>query len=191
MQAISNRILGVVSGVVMGAAAAGAAGQCDPADLFGPDQQFATGNFPNSVAIGDLNGDGTPDLATANGGSNSVSVLLGNGDGTFQARQDFATGVGPRSVAIGDLNGDDTPDLAVANTGTFSNPGNSVSVLLNQCGVSCPADLTGDGDLNFFDVSAFLSAFNAMDPIADFNGDGLINFDDVQAYLAAFNAGCP
>jgi hypothetical protein len=113
-------------------------------------------------------------------------VLLGNGDGTFQPRQDFTTGSNPRSVAIGDLDGDGTPDLAVANF--YSN---SVSVLLNQCGVSCPADLTGDGDLNFFDVSAFLSAFNAMDPIADFNGDGLINFDDVQAYLAAFNAGCP
>lgn len=56
---------------------------------------------------------------------------------------------------------------------------------------SCPADLTGDGELNFFDVSAFLSAFAASDPIADFNGDGSFNFFDVSAFLASFAAGCP
>jgi len=55
----------------------------------------------------------------------------------------------------------------------------------------CPADLSGDGVLNFFDVSAFLTAYNAMDPIADFNNDGLFNFFDVSAFLTAYNAGCP
>jgi hypothetical protein len=60
----------------------------------------------------------------------------------------------------------------------------------NVLGV-CPADLTGDGMLNFFDVSAFLSAYNSMDPSADFNGDGMFNFFDVSAFLSAFNAGCP
>ncbi len=56
---------------------------------------------------------------------------------------------------------------------------------------ACPADLTGDGDLNFFDVSAFLGAFSTMDPSADFTGDGMYNFFDVSAFLAAFTAGCP
>ncbi|PCI09809.1 hypothetical protein COB72_05475 [bacterium] len=56
---------------------------------------------------------------------------------------------------------------------------------------SCPADLTGDGSLNFFDISAFLSSFSAMDPIADFNGDGFFNFFDISAFLIAFSAGCP
>ncbi|MBL4699225.1 MAG: hypothetical protein JKX70_10365 [Phycisphaerales bacterium] len=56
---------------------------------------------------------------------------------------------------------------------------------------SCIADLTGDGSLNFFDVSAFLAAFAAQDPIADFSGDGLFNFFDVSAFLGAFVAGCP
>ncbi len=56
---------------------------------------------------------------------------------------------------------------------------------------TCAADLNGDGSLDFFDVSAFLVAYNAMDPIADFNGDGMFNFFDVSAFLVAYNAGCP
>jgi len=56
---------------------------------------------------------------------------------------------------------------------------------------TCQPDLTGDGQLNFFDVSAFLSAFAAMDPVADFNADGQFNFFDVSAFLASFSAGCP
>ncbi|MDF1809511.1 MAG: GC-type dockerin domain-anchored protein [Phycisphaerales bacterium] len=55
----------------------------------------------------------------------------------------------------------------------------------------CPPDLTGDGQLNFFDISAFLSAFSAQDPAADFTGDGLFNFFDISAFLSAFSAGCP
>lgn len=57
--------------------------------------------------------------------------------------------------------------------------------------VSCPADLTGDGVLDFFDVSAFLTAFGNADPSADFTGDGLFDFFDVSAFLAAFGGGCP
>lgn len=55
----------------------------------------------------------------------------------------------------------------------------------------CLADLTGDGLLNFFDVSAFLAAFTAEDSIADFTGDGMWNFFDVSAFLGAFAQGCP
>ena len=98
-----------------------------------PFQSYATGSEPYSVAIGDLNGDGKLDLATADfcwsctvgDPGNSVSVLLGNGDGTFGPRRDFVTGRGPNSVAIGDLNGDGKPDLALANEGS-----STVSVLL-------------------------------------------------------------
>ena len=60
-----------------------------------------------------------------------------------------------------------------------------------DAGNGCPADLTGDGELNFFDVSAFLSAYNAMDPAADFTGDGIFNFFDVSAFLGFYNMGCP
>src|SRR5690606_3230246 len=55
----------------------------------------------------------------------------------------------------------------------------------------CIPDLSRDGVLNFFDVSAFLNAFSAQNPIADFNNDGLFNFFDVSAFLSAFSAGCP
>ena len=72
-------------------------------------------SVPESVAIADLNGDGSLDLVTANRGSDDVSVLLGNGDGTFQAAQAFAAGDGPRSVAIADLDGDGVADLVTAN----------------------------------------------------------------------------
>lgn len=56
---------------------------------------------------------------------------------------------------------------------------------------TCLADLTGDGVINFFDVSAFLIAFNNEDPTADFTGDGSFNFFDVSAFLLAYAAGCP
>src|SRR5258706_12689763 len=79
-----------------------------------PFLSFDTGNNPLSVVIGDTNGDGKPDLVLANYTSNTVSVLLGNGDGTFGGRRDFGTGNNPYSVAIGDLNGDGKLDLAVA-----------------------------------------------------------------------------
>ena len=58
-------------------------------------------------------------------------------------------------------------------------------------GTSCVADLTGDGMLDFFDVSAFLNAYTAMDPLADFTGDGVYDFFDVSVFLNAYNAGCP
>src|SRR5207249_1694859 len=90
-----------------------------------PFQSFDTGAFPVSVAIADLNADGRPDLAVATAGSNTVSVLLGNGDGTFRDKSEYFAGITPYSVTIGDLNGDGKPDLAVANSG-------SVSVLLGN-----------------------------------------------------------
>ncbi|MCH8149575.1 MAG: VCBS repeat-containing protein, partial [Planctomycetes bacterium] len=79
--------------------------------------QYATGDIPESVAIGDLNGDKVPDLAVANRFSCDVSVLLGVGDGTFAVAVNYGAGDWPRSVAIGDLDGDQVPDLAVANRG--------------------------------------------------------------------------
>jgi len=58
-------------------------------------------------------------------------------------------------------------------------------------GADCPPDLTGEGTLDFFDVLAFLQAFNDMDPVADFAPDGVFDFFDVLAFLQAFTDGCP
>lgn len=65
-----------------------------------------------------------------------------------------------------------------------------VGVIAPQSG-DCIADMDGDPQLNFFDISVFLSAYANMNLNADFNGDGQFNFFDVSAFLAAFAAGCP
>ena len=59
------------------------------------------------------------------------------------------------------------------------------------CPCDSPANINCDGQLNFFDVSAFIQLYNAQDPIADFNDDGLFNFFDVSAFIGIFNQGCP
>ena len=109
--------------VTLAACGATAGSQVIAAPLFVAARSFDTGSGPGNVAIGDLNGDGKPDLAVPT--SNKVSVFAGYGDGTFATRVDHGTGTGP-FVAIGDLNGDGKPDLAV------SSPNALVSVLLGN-----------------------------------------------------------
>ena len=67
----------------------------------------------------------------------------------------------------------------------------SISAFFSIIPDPCPADFTGDGALNIFDVFAFLDAFESMDASADFTGDGVFDIFDVFAYLDAFTAGCP
>ncbi len=76
---------------------------------------YAVGDLPRSVAVGDFDGDEIADLAVSNFGSDNVSVLLGNGSGTFQTAVNYTVGLAPMSVAVGDFNSDGTLDLAVAN----------------------------------------------------------------------------
>jgi hypothetical protein len=117
---------------------------------------FAVGNDPRSVAVADVNGDGRPDLVTANANSNTVSVLLGNGNGTFQSAVNFAVGTNPLSVAVADVNGDGRPDLVVANE-----LGNTVSLLL------------GNGDGTFQSAVNFAVGKGPRGvAVADVNGDG-------------------
>ncbi len=96
---------------------------------FQPPTSYLTGDAPLAVQIADVNGDGIPDIITANGGLGTVSVLLGNGDGTFQHKRDFPTGaqLGGFDLAVADLTGSGIVDIATAN----ANDG-TVSVLLGN-----------------------------------------------------------
>ena len=114
------------------------------------------GLYPQSVAVGDFNGDGKLDLVVADG---YVTVLLGNGDGTFQPPANYNVG-SSYSVTVGDLNGDGKPDLAVAN---FAPGGENGSVAL----------LLGNGDGTFqYETSYVVGARPNSITMADFNGDG-------------------
>jgi len=95
-----------------------------PKVFFSPATNFPAGVGPGQSATGDFNGDGRLDLAVTNQNTNSVSILLGNGNGTFGAPTNFAAGTSPRSLAAGDFNGDGSQDLVLVNA--FSN---NVSIL--------------------------------------------------------------
>jgi hypothetical protein len=126
---------------------------------FGPPTLYPIGSTPFSVAVGDFDGDGTPDLAVANAGSGSVSVLLGKGDGTFRTAVNYAVGADPVSVAVGDFDGDGTPDIAVANLNS-----NNVSMLL------------GKGDGIFRPAVNYAVGSGPVSVVAgDFNGDGRLD----------------
>jgi len=94
---------------------------------FLPAVNYAAGDRPRSIAVGDFNADGQPDLAVVNAFSSNVSILLGNANGTFLPAVNYAAGPNPRSVAVGDFNADGQPDLAVANFGS-----DNVSILLGN-----------------------------------------------------------
>jgi len=125
-------------------------------DLFAPARVFPADRVPRSITSADFNGDGAIDLATANGGSDDTSVLLGNGDGSFQDQQRFAAGHGPGSITAVDFNGDGAIDLATANAGP-----DDTSVLLGN------GDGTFQGQRRFAAGDAPVSI-----TAADFNGDG-------------------
>src|SRR5271163_1992819 len=119
-----------------------------------------------SIAVGDFNGDGQPDVAVINSGANGVNVLL-NGGGCLSVVNTIpATGLGPSSIAAADFNGDGKLDLAVANSGN-----NNVTILLGN----------GDGTFTAAASPATGTAPNSI-AVADFNGDGVPD-------LAVANAG--
>lgn len=82
--------------------------------------------------------------------------------------------------------------IIVGATGDDDNGSSSGSGYVFMAPVTdCSADITGDGVLDFFDISAFLQAFGINDPVADFTGDGNFDFFDISAFLQAFSTGCP
>jgi serine/threonine protein kinase len=130
-----------------------------PACHFTLQTRYAVGKMPYALAAGDFDGDGNIDLAVTSIAHNSVSVLRGNGDGTFQKAVPFFTGARPHGIVAGDFNRDGKLDLAVANL-----EAHTVSIHLGQ----------GDGTFR-----RALSVPTPKNPlglaVADFNGDGLLD----------------
>jgi hypothetical protein len=133
------------------------------------------GHLAFSVKVGDVNGDGKPDLFVANlcsdnvcSSESSVGVLLGNGDGTFKTAVTYDSGGGAAlSVAVGDVNGDGKPDLVVTNQ--QNSLGN------NETGVV--GVLLGNGDGTFRTAVTYGSGGNGpfSVAVADVNGDGKLD----------------
>jgi hypothetical protein len=95
----------------------------------------------DAAAIADFNDDGTPDILVTNSETDTVTLLPGNGDGTFRAPVQFATGASPFAIAVGQFDGHNRPEVAVLGTST-------ISVLLNDSSSSTPvgaasANVTG------------------------------------------------
>jgi hypothetical protein len=126
---------------------------------FLPAVNYNTGPGPRDVAVGDFLHDGHLDLAVANSGSNTVSVLRGNGDGTFQSAVNYPAGSSPIGLAVGDFTGNGVLDLAV----TASND-NNVNILL------------GNGDGSFrAPVSYPVGPNPLLLKAAEFTGNGVLD----------------
>ncbi|MGY3091520.1 plastocyanin [Hymenobacter sp. UYAg731] len=144
------------------AATAGGAG----AGNFLPALTVAVGNYPSSMAVGDIDGDGDLDLLAANSNDNRVSIHLNNRGTSFGSGPDVSVGNNPVSLTVGDVDGDGDLDLLVANgtvlgsvsvrmndgNGNFSN-GQAVSVGNNPRCVTL-GDVDGDGDLDLLAANA-------------------------------------
>ena len=85
------------------------------------------GDSTSVVASGDFNGDGNADVVVSNLSSNTISVLLGNGDGTFQPAVSYPVGFEPAEIAVADFNGDGYLDLAVASIGCAPCPAGALT----------------------------------------------------------------
>jgi hypothetical protein len=139
-------------------------GHGDGTFSFANGSPITVGNFPQAVKIGDFNGDGLQDLAVANAKDNTISILLGNGDGTFTPATGSPIAVGsfPFFVAVADFDRSGTADIAVSNDND-----NTVSILL------------GNGDGTFTEASGSPIPNFKYNPgpiiSADFNGDGKLD----------------
>src|ERR1700683_985214 len=133
--------------------------------------------FPTSVAVGDLNGDGIPDIAVVNG--SGVAILLGNGDGTFQAAVIYGSS-GYASVAVADVNGDGKPDLLVANAN------NTVGVLINTSIGPTTTTLTSSQNPSNYGQAVTFSATVTSQGFKS-TPTGTVNFYDGTTNLGSSN----
>ncbi|HEY6348536.1 MAG TPA: FG-GAP-like repeat-containing protein [Candidatus Angelobacter sp.] len=122
-------------------------------------QSYPAGSGPGQLIVADFNGDHIPDLATVNPNSNTVSILINNGDGTFRPHMEFATGPSPVGLAAVDLNKDGKMDLVVANS--QADAAHSVSILIGN----------GDGTFQTHQDIPGAPKANSI-AVGDFNHDG-------------------
>ncbi|MCH8992355.1 MAG: VCBS repeat-containing protein, partial [Acidobacteria bacterium] len=145
----------------------------------------------DSLAIGDLDGDGVLDLAIGSSSIGNVAVLLGNGDGTFAEAVVYARGSGQPSVVLGDFDADGDLDLAVTNSNN-----DNVSILFNRAcdgePQPCPADLDGNGEVGPFDLALLLGNWGPCDGDcpADLDDSGAVGAFDLALLLGAWGP-CP
>jgi hypothetical protein len=143
-------------------------GQTPPKVSFAARTDYAVGASPAGVATGDLNADGNLDIVTVNQGSNDISVLLGNGDGTFQAAVTYSVlnlNAQPIFVEVGDFNGDGKPDIFVVSESSSAVAIAVVSVLLGN----------GDGTFQPQIVTALVNSNSRALTTGDFNNDGKLD----------------
>ena len=132
---------------------------------FAARMDIPAGNAMRGVAVQDLNGDGRPEIVTANSGDNTISIFQNIstiGNIAFAARVDFAAGDGPESVAIGDLDGDGKPDVVTVNSGN-----DTVSLLRN---ISTPGSITTNSFAAKVDIAVL--SYPLQVAIGDLDGDG-------------------
>jgi hypothetical protein len=136
-----------------------------------PKTYAVQGFHPFPVAIGDFNSDGKRDLAVASEDNDTVSVLLGRGDGTFKKHKDFKAGNDPYGIAVGNFNGDRKQDIAIAD-----NDAARVSVLRGRGdGTFRPAQKYDVGDSPFFLAAGDLNRDGRPDLITPNNSSSNVS----------------
>jgi len=153
----TSRVIGALSSLLLVACLACSQREShEVPDLFYFYHTYAVGKNPTSIVSGDINGDGLADLITTNIGNDSLTILLGNGDGSFRDPKTLRVPEQPRAVILHDLNGDGLLDLAVANVGN-----NRVTILL------------GNGQGQFIETATYPAVKSPVALVcADFNKDG-------------------
>mgnify|MGYP003108962412 CR=1 FL=1 len=145
--------------------------------------------MPHDVAVGDINRDGHDDIVFSQLLTDTIEVHLGDGSGQFTLGETQGGAINdPRGLITLDINSDGSDDIMQVVGG------NRLVTYLNSCErilTGCDVDLDGNGELNFFDVSAFIVFHSLGSDEADINGDGLLNFFDVSLFLQLLQMGCP